>query len=228
MHYTTTRVLEPTRWPLALADAKTHLRVTHTVEDSYIQSLIESATDAVEAGAGIRLRAEWGVVEISPDDCSGLQYTLTWPLRAIMDAKALIDGQWQDVPPQDICSDWEPLTGLRHVANWPSGWQKARITVVTGYGRWLVPKQGFPYTFPIIFGLDGLHGDAMHPVLPRATIDGDEYQIWDAPPRALQAVRFLLGHYYENREAVMAGSAAAELPLAANTLIHSCRPLLYG
>ena len=41
-------VTGPSVWPLTVSEAKAHLRVDHSVDDTYIESLIKAATDTAE------------------------------------------------------------------------------------------------------------------------------------------------------------------------------------
>jgi uncharacterized phiE125 gp8 family phage protein len=51
----------------------------------------------------------------------------------------------------------------------------------------------------------------------------DEYsdEEWDAPEDIKQAVVLLVGHWFENREAVVAGSSQEQMPLAVDALLDS-------
>ena len=57
----------------------------------------------------------------------------------------------------------------------------------------------------------------------RRDLDAEFPAGWPAP--VLQAVRLMVAHYYANREAVVIGSAATELPLGAERMLAPWRDL---
>ena len=44
-----------------------------------------------------------------------------------------------------------------------------------------------------------------------------------APPQGAQAIKLVVGHWYENREAVVTGTISTEVDMAVDALIGSCR-----
>lgn len=48
------------------------------------------------------------------------------------------------------------------------------------------------------------------------------------PPRMTQAVLMLVGHWFANREAVVTGTIAAQVPLAVEALLWTCRNFYGG
>jgi hypothetical protein len=42
----------------------------------------------------------------------------------------------------------------------------------------------------------------------------------------MQAMRLLVGHFYENREAVQSGGSVIEMPFAVDALLRPYRPIL--
>lgn len=77
--------------PLTLSEAKTHLRVTHTDDDTYISTLMSAARRGVEAQHGICLLQQgWSVYSDTwPDD--GILTTTLYPVQSVVDLKVYGD-----------------------------------------------------------------------------------------------------------------------------------------
>lgn len=51
------------------------------------------------------------------------------------------------------------------------------------------------------------------------TVDPLDADVWDAPEDIKQAVRLLVGHWFENRESVVVGTSASEIPMTVQMLV---------
>jgi uncharacterized phiE125 gp8 family phage protein len=75
----------PAAEPVSLAEAKTHLRVTHADDDAYIARLIVAARRAVEQATSLRLVTQgWSLFADRWPDCPALPLQLA-PVTAIGD-----------------------------------------------------------------------------------------------------------------------------------------------
>lgn len=53
------------------------------------------------------------------------------------------------------------------------------------------------------------------------TVDALDADVWDAPADIKLAVKLLVGHYFENRESVVVGTTASEVPMSVQMLVSS-------
>lgn len=53
------------------------------------------------------------------------------------------------------------------------------------------------------------------------TVDPLDADVWDAPEDIKLAVKLLVGHYFENRESVVVGTTASEVPMSVQMLVSS-------
>ena len=51
------------------------------------------------------------------------------------------------------------------------------------------------------------------------TVDTNDADVWPAPADIQQAVKLLVGHWFENRESVVVGTTAAEVPMSVQMLL---------
>jgi uncharacterized phiE125 gp8 family phage protein len=51
------------------------------------------------------------------------------------------------------------------------------------------------------------------------TVDALDADVWPAPADIQQAVKLLVGHWHENRESVVVGTTAAEVPMSVQMLL---------
>lgn len=174
------RTSGPGTLPIALADAKEHLRVTGSDEDPVITRLIRIACEMVGEMSGRVLASE------------------TWEA-----AYATVCG--------DLVLPKNPVQAVTGIAYYdPSDVQQAAILadfyVFKDDDRCVIrPKAGKSW--------------------PRTIAREDAITVtftagYSGVPNALVSAALLtIGHLYEHREAVVAGSAATELPLAVQELI---------
>lgn len=157
---------------IALADLKVRLRIDGNDDDSDLEMLLEAATGAYEKHTNTTLRP------------TGYQLRLTrfmrrislpaYPLRAV-DSIVYIDkdGAEQTVDASDY------------------------TIVVTTEGADVVFARGW--------SAPSLHEDTPEPVRVNFTVGYDDPEAtegeWPLPPEAVLAVCFLVGHWYEHREA---------------------------
>ncbi len=109
----------------------------------------------------------------------------------------------------------EPVGGVvTSVEEWSNGaWSVASASGYSLHGSF-VHSESTAYT------------SATNPVRYRVTYQAgytqlDDPNAWAAPDDIQQAVLFLVGHWYENREAVIVGPSASEVPLTAHALLSN-------
>lgn len=163
-------VTAPDKLAVDLDDIKIHLRVSHTDEDPYIQSLIQTATQSVEIISMHKM------------------ITQTWDLYL------------DEFPDKDhVEIPWPPLQSVSAIYYTPQGSSKQTWDA----GNYVVDNVGIP-------GQVVLANAATWPSDLLVPVNGVQIQFicgfgddpGDVDQRARQAIMLLVGHYYENREAV--------------------------
>jgi uncharacterized phiE125 gp8 family phage protein len=172
-----TRVITPASVePITLTDAKAHLRVDSTEDDTYISALISAARDYTEGFQKRSIAVQ--TLELTLD-----YFPLTIPLKrgpiqAVTSVKyTKADGSSVTIAPSEYLLT---STGdIYPVHCWPSA------TLIRVEGVQVQYTAGY------------------------TTI----------PPATKQAMLLLIGHWYENREAVVIGKAPAKMPMAVESLL---------
>lgn len=196
-----TLVTPPTTYPVTLEEAKSHLRVDHAFEDSYIQKLIAVATAHFDGWDNILGRALSPQTWMLTYDTfpSGAVDLILKPVISVDEVEYDdVDGNPQVVSPVDYYVD--TVNGwlvLNSDASWPStldAVNATRITFTAGYAD--IPG-------------------------PSETSD----PVSGVPIQIQQAILLMVGYFFKNREAtpetyVKPISGAAILPVfAAESLI---------
>lgn len=209
MRWTATRTVEPVVEPIDLAAAKNHLRVDIGDDDNLILNSMRAARDYVEIMTGLVMATQTWALYL--DRWPRLDRFETWPAAA---------------PPGTILLPRRPIQSITSVRWFGSDGstntvtstdyvvdlfsQRPRITPASSK-TWptgtLVPQNGVVVTF--------VAGYADLTLIPSTA-------------RQLQLL--MLGHFYQNREAVFVGprASALEVPLAAKTLLGLHQPNLVG
>jgi uncharacterized phiE125 gp8 family phage protein len=138
------RTSAPAATPVSLAEAKTHLRVLHSADDTYIGTLISAATEHLEGRGGILGRAlvtqtlEWRFCAFPA--CGAIKLPLP-PLQSVTSVKYIdTAGIEQTMSASDYVVDAETLVGQVRLAYgkiWPATRDEenaVRIVFVAGYG----------------------------------------------------------------------------------------------
>lgn len=189
--------VEPAEEPVTLAEAKAHLRVDHDDEDALISSLITAARQHMDGPTGILGRA---IVSQS--------YTLTF--------------HYDDMPSGSACV-WLPLntaSSLTSIAYYDGSNSLVTLTSTVLDSFDFVSASTWAYVQP--------KGDLVWPdVYDRADAMTITYVAGygaasDVPQPIKQAMLLLIGHLYENREAVTA-TELSEVPLAVRYLLTPYR-----
>lgn len=167
-------ITAPATAPITTAEAKAHLRVTHSDDDTYIDELVDSARLTIEARSGIKL------------------FTQTIELRA----DTFRDDRFADPRRRDIvslrCAPVQSVTSIKHYST------SDVDTTISSDDYWTdlvsVPcrvqiKNSWPSTNERIGNI-------------RIRISAGWDATTKIPEIFKTAIKLLVGHYYENREQV--------------------------
>jgi uncharacterized phiE125 gp8 family phage protein len=191
-------VTPPTVEPITLAEAKAHLRVDHTDDDTLISLLIKSARSHLDGKNGYLGRAliqqTWDfIIDFFPEN------EIRIPLPPLISVTSVIyldaGGVEQTVPVFDYTVDNVSEPG------------------------WVVPStNGWPTPF------EGINAVRIRFVAGYTPIADSPVDLASNVPFAIKAAMLLLiGSLYANRENVVAGTVANELPWGVKQLLQPYR-----
>lgn len=121
----------PAAEPVALAQAKAHLRVTHTVEDDVIAALLVAARARVEGELGLQI-VQAGLSETFDPPADGILRLSRGPLLAV-DLVAVGDG----------AGGWTPLAPLAYAVDALARPPTVALAVPAAYGARVDYRAGF-------------------------------------------------------------------------------------
>ena len=187
------RVTAPSLTPVSVDECKLDLRIDHTYDDSYIESLIEAATEYVGGRDGLLgnkllINQTWNYSTNGVDSSSCLVLPFS-PVSSIVSI-SYYDGD--EVLQTLTVSDYNLFTDEDYAYLKP----KTDNTWPTIYNR----PDGITVQFIAGFGAAAS----------------------DVPVNIRKAIRFIVAHWYENRTAITFGQPK-ELPMAADALINMSR-----
>lgn len=184
---------QPATEPLSTAEAKSHLRVDISDDDTLIDSYVKAARLLVERAVNRQLIT--ATYRLKMDDFDDPRYAVDSrsivipraPLQSVSSIQYLdTDGSTQTLASSKYTVYTDSLPGrivLNQSEVWPAvqqqTWNTVTITFVAGYGN----------------------------------------AASDVPETLRSAIRLLVGHFYENREAAVVGMSAKELPLSVKSLL---------
>ena len=189
-------ITPPAIQPVTLAEAKLHLRVDHNDEDALIQSLIRAATEHLDGWTGILGRCL--VEQVWRQDHDRFAREMSIPLGPVIAVQSIT---WRD-----------PAGQLNTV---PSGSYDLRIDEAGN----AVIRFDADYVFPTnlhesrAVAITFKAGYPTNPGPPATSTVPDPLKV---------AILLLIGHWYQNREAVSAAGMAS-LPFAVEALIAPYR-----
>lgn len=187
--------------PLTLAEAKAHLRVDHTDEDSLIQTYISAATSYVDGENGFLGRA---------------LVTQTWEL--VLDEFPAEEIKIPLPPLQSIDSiKYDDSAGVEQTLD-PSEYEADTVSVP----GWVVPiPSGWPTT------IDAINSVRIRFTAGYAPSSDSPPDLTANVPGAIKAALFLtIGSLYAHRERVAAGQIVTQLPWGAEQLLRPYRVYL--
>lgn len=191
---TTLRTIAPATAPVSLSEAKLHLRVDGSDEDSLITGLIDAATAHFD-GQGVLGRA---------------MVTQSW-------------AQWVDQTPGWVRLTVGPFQSLTSVEYYDADNALQTATLadfeVRLDGDFVIVKPKKDHVWPNAY----IRQDA----IKITYVAGFGDAATDVPQSIRQAILLTVGHWYENREAVVEGNYKS-LPMAVEALIGVERAGWYG
>jgi uncharacterized phiE125 gp8 family phage protein len=187
-------IVPPPIKPVTLAEAKAHLRVDNTDEDALINILIDAATSYIDGPTGFLGRA---LVD------------QTWEL--LLDAFPVNEIKIP-IPPllEVVTLNYFGTDGIEVTLN-PAAYT---VDDVNEPG-WIVPDGTWPATF------NGINSVVVR--FRAGYVDTTISPANDVPGDIKAALLLYLGSLYANREQVIAGVAALELPWGADQLLRRKR-----
>lgn len=172
------------------AEAKLHCRIDASDDDTLIDTLIDAATQLVETVTHRALLSQTWDLKLEAFPCDGDELWLPKPPVSAVSSITYLD----TAGASQTWATTEYLTDL------PTGaWaRKARITPAYGVV--------YPSTYPV-----------PNAVTVRFVCGYGAAAAVPAPLKA--AIKLLVGHWYQNREAVNVGNITSELPLTVPALL---------
>lgn len=194
--------------PVTSQEAKDHCRITGTGEDTLIAALILAAREYVEAEAWRTLMPS---VQTLTLDAWPASDTIELPRPPLQSVTSIIytdsDGASHTFSSASYVVDSAPTPGrirLKLTASWPSAVLKESGAIVITY----------------IAGVSGALAEAGTVTAIRALVS----------ERHKAAIKLIVGHLYENREAIVigAGLTAINLPIGVSALLMPDRAFRFG
>lgn len=193
-------VTPPAITPVSLAEAKLHLRVDHSDEDTLIEGLIRAATEYLDGWTGIL--GQCLVEQTWRQDFDALASCLPLPLGPVLSITS-------------VTVDGSPIDSSAYVLRSDSG------------GRTYVEFDGVTVSGPVSVTYQA--GYETTPEVPEVPGDGEEDPSTPAVPAKSTvpeplkvAILLLAGHWYQNREATTEAGVNM-LPFAVDALIAPYR-----
>ena len=198
-----TRITEPSDPAVSLSDAKAHLRVDHDAEDALIEALVKSATAMIDGPDGIGFALQEQAWRVTLDGF----HMFDWMVRPIASRE-----RW------DGRADERIRIALRPVVSVDA------VTYVDTAGD----EQTLPDTDYRVSIAGGVA--TITPVNSWPTVKDEpgavriDFTAGEGTPDALRAaILLMVGHLYENRQGVVTGTIATELPLAWDAIVSRYR-----
>lgn len=184
--------------PVSTAEAKTHLRVLHTDEDTYIGTLLDAATAAAEAHCKRSLVRRDVTLKMERFPGGAIEVEDYNPVRSITSIVYLDSGG----------SSQALSTGDFNYEVYGDG--SARI------------YPAYTTSWPAVYGYDYPEDNVrVRMQVGPSTSTGSGHGTTSAPTQAVQAIKLTVGDWYHNRENVAVGTVAPtiSMPFAAQALL---------
>ena len=174
--------------PLTLTAAKLHLRVSTDDEDSLITSLIVAARETFETRTGRKVSSQTWDLKLDAFPCNEIE--LPFPPVTSVTSVTYTDAN-------GISQTW---SSTLYTTSLPAGPQAGLACLYPIYGE-IFPATRWVKNAVTVRFVCG-YGTTNNPL----------------PDAVLAGMKLLIGHWFENREAVIVGSTVEELPMAVDAL----------
>ena len=181
---------------ISVADAKTHLLVEHSDDDTKIQQFIDAAIIHTENVCRRTLPLTEYMVAA---DSFGDEIKIVAPPPRGIGAVTYHDGTTRQTLSTDdyqVDTDWNTLS-ITPVDSFPSG-DEIRFSMISGYGTY-AGYVGYTQVYPLAF-------------------EGETIPDLAVPVELIQAIHMLIGVWYENREAI-SPLALNRVPMGYDSLV---------
>lgn len=196
MHLKPTTRVDASDLPVTLAEAKAYLRVTHSIDDDLIETLLRASVGYCQRATGQALyTATWTAT--LPD----LIGTIEIPLYPVTEVSSVAYLDEDGVSQTFVNFAYE----------------------TTGEGVRVFPAAS--YSWPVVLAdrqsAVTITLSAGHPRVDPPGQNDPSY--WSGPDQIRQAILMLVRHYYDTPGAAVVGFEVAEVPLGVDTLLNSER-----
>jgi uncharacterized phiE125 gp8 family phage protein len=188
-------ITSATTEPLTLEEAKLHLKVETDADDSLITSLITAARETAEIFTGRALASQ--VLEYILDGFPAESETIYIPRPPLEEVESI---KYRDYEGNETV--WDSSNYIVDADSMP-----ARVTLA--YGKYFPDFTPYPVSSVRIRYTAGYKSGGP-----------DSLKI---PEEIKQALKLLIGHFYENRESVVVGTVANKVPFSVEALLYPFR-----
>ena len=188
-------ITAPTTEPVSLAEAKLHLKVDTGDDDTLISTLVTASRETAEVFTGRALATQ--VLEYILDSFPSCSDTIYLPMPPL---ETLASIKYKDC--QGVEAEWDSSNYVVDSESMP-----ARVT--SAYGKYFPDFTPYPVSSVRIRFTAGYKSGGP-----------DSLKI---PEQINQALKLLIGHFYENRESVVVGTVANKVPFTVEALLYPYR-----
>lgn len=186
----------PSSEPITLAEAKTHLRITHGLEDDYINLLIKVAREKFEKDTErvcVQTTYELYLDSLTYNDQFNCDVVLfKCPIISVDEVAVLAD---------DTTSTYTPISSDTYKSDVKGEPGRILFSTFPDYGDQM---NAIRITFKAGYA----------PLVESVT------DLTKVPEQAKQAMKLLIGHFYENRQNVVTGTQVNEVPMTYQYLME--------
>lgn len=188
-------ITAPTSEPISTADARLHLRNPDTSFNDLVDDCVKAARTQFESDVPCMqlLPATWGL------------YLDEWP-------------SWDSLRKAHVLIEKMPLIGITHIKYYPEG--EANLSEAWDTENYEADLISYPGRIKLIADeLPALNENKYNKV--QITFTCGYATAAAIPSDIIQALKLLIGHYYENPQQIMSGTQINELPLGYKQVVYT-------